>query len=551
VQEGHITEQQLRQALDVQARSHGLLGQILVDLGFVSAPTVGLLMAKNFGVEYVDLMEVRPDPSAVHMVPESVIRAMRVLPLRCVGETIEVAMIDPLNVAAIDTIHQHTNLRVVPYLTMAAELQRAINDQFDAHTRASEALQQLASEDAEQSGLSHAELVAASEAPIVRLVDSIIESALALRASDIHFEPHEGGLRVRFRVDGTLLDQTDIPRSQRAPLTARLKVLCQMDITENRRPQDGRMSYNEHGRIYDIRVSSVPTVFGEKIVLRILDKSSVMVPLGKLGFLGDQQRRFEGLIQQPHGMVIVVGPTGSGKSTTLYASLNLLNDSTRNIMTLEDPVEYHVQGINQVQVNQRIGLTFASGLRAFVRQDPDVILVGEIRDEETADMAVQASLTGHLVLSTLHTNSAVGTVARLTNLGVNPFLIAQSLLGVCSQRLVARICNHCATEYQPASDVLESVGLRPHEARDTSFRRGMGCRTCHGRGYLGRIGLYEVLTVNEEIRLLIMRGASEEEIQAAAERNGMMSLRDCAAAAVKAGITTPEEMGRVVLAKGG
>ena len=551
MQEGHITEQQLRQALEVQGRTHGLLGQILVDLGFVSAPTVGRLMAKNFGVEYVDLMEVRPDPSAVHLVPESVIRAMQVLPLRCVGDTIEVAIIDPLNVAAIDTIHQHTNLRVVPYLTMAAELQRAINDQFDAHTRASEALQQLESEDNEQSGLSHAELVAASEAPIVRLVDSIIESALALRASDIHFEPHEGGLRVRFRVDGTLLDQTDIPRSQRAPLTARLKVLCLMDITENRRPQDGRMTYNEHGRIYDIRASSVPTVFGEKIVLRILDKSSVMVPLGKLGFQGDQQRRFEGLIRQPHGMVIVVGPTGSGKSTTLYASLNLLNDSTRNIMTLEDPVEYHVQGINQVQVNPRIGLTFASGLRAFVRQDPDVILVGEIRDEETADMAVQASLTGHLVLSTLHTNSAVGTVARLTNLGVNPFLIAQSLLGVCSQRLVARICNHCAVEYQPAPDVLESVGLHPDEARGITFRRGTGCRTCHGRGYLGRIGLYEVLTVNEEIRLLIMRGASEEEIQAAAERNGMMSLRDCAAAAVKAGITTPEEMGRVVLAKGG
>lgn len=549
---GHITEQQLRQALEVQGRTHAMLGQILVELGFVSACIAGELLAHELGVEYVDFQRTRPDPEVVRLVPEHVIRTMQALPLRQYGDTIEVAMVDPLNIAAIDAVHQHTGLRVVPCLTMAPDLQRALNDQFDALARSSEALHDLATEVSQpkRKEASHSVLVAASEAPIVRLVGSIIESALAQRASDIHFEPFEDGLRVRFRIDGTLIEQMNIPRAQQASVNARLKVLCLMDITESRRPQDGRMAYDYHGRAYDLRVSSVPAVYGEKIVLRVLDKSSVMVPLSRLGFQAGQQRRFEEMIRQPHGMVIVVGPTGSGKSTTLYASLNLLNDTTRNIMTLEDPVEYNVQGVNQVQVNPRIGLTFASGLRSFVRQDPDVILVGEIRDQETAEMAVQASLTGHLVLSTLHTNSAVGTIARLANLGVDPFLIAQSLLGVVSQRLVARVCLQCAAEYAPAPGVLASVGISDEDARGANFRRGVGCRTCHSRGYQGRVGLYEVMVMNEELRGMIMRGAPEADLERAAVRAGMMSLRDCALAAVRAGLTTPEEMGRVVLAKG-
>ena len=347
------------------------------------------------------------------------------------------------------------------------------------------------------------------------------------------------------------MEQADIPHSQQAAVLARLKVLCLMDITENRRPQDGRMSFNEHGRVFDIRVSSVPAVFGEKIVLRILDKSSVLVPLQRLGFLPEQQHDFEALIHRPHGIVIVVGPTGSGKSTTLYASLNILNDATRNIMTLEDPVEYNIQGINQVQVNQRIGLTFAHGLRAFVRQDPDIILVGEIRDGETAEMAVQASLTGHLVLSTLHTNSAVGTVARLANLGTNSFLVAQSLAGVVSQRLVAKICSNCSTDYEPGEAVLESVGITPREAREIQFKRGAGCRNCHGTGYMGRQGVFEVMVIGDELAHLIMSSAPEDELHRAAVRSGMITLRDCALRTVQAGLTTPGEMGRVVLATGG
>jgi type IV pilus assembly protein PilB len=551
VQAGHVTEQQVQQGLEVQSRSNAFIGQILVDLGFTSAYTVGTLLARKFGVPYVDLLKVQSTPEALELLPEDVIRSTQALPIRITPNGLEVAMTDPLDVASIDKIHSLTGLRVSPLLTMAGELQRALNDHFDASSRTSAALEDLASEISgeERAQLTRAEIDAATTAPVVRLVDSIIESALASRASYIHFEPQERGLRVRFRVDGTLMEHTEIPRSQLAAVVARLKVLCIMDITESRRPQDGRMRYDNHGRAFDIRVSSVPTVFGEKLVLRILDKASVLVPLAKLGFLPEQQLRFESLIRQPHGMVIVVGPTGSGKSTTLYSSLNLLNDAKRNIMTLEDPVEYNVAGLNQIQVNSKIGLTFASGLRTFVRQDPDVILVGEIRDRETAEMGVQASLTGHLLLSTLHTNSAVGTVSRLANLGLEPFLIAQALSGVVSQRLVAKVCEACAVRYHPEVEMLNALNIPQHEAAEIQFRRGQGCRTCHGRGYLGRMAVYEVLVLDGIIRRLIMSGASEDELQAAGEANGMMSLRDAALKAVVAGITTPEEMGRVVLTK--
>ena len=549
VQRGLITQQQLQQALEVQCRSSAFLGQIVVDLGFQSAGVIGSLLGADFGIPYVDLIAVRPEAEAVGLLPEHVIRQDHCIPIRATDESIEVAMADPLDVSAIDRVHLHCRRRVLPRLTMAGELQRTINDFFDAYARTSEALQDLETQDADQGGQgrTRADLVVASEAPIVRLVDSLLESALAVRASDIHFEPHEAGLRVRFRVDGTLFEQAEIPRAQQAALIARLKVLCVMDITESRRPQDGRLQYENHGRPVDVRVSSVPTVLGEKLVLRILDKASVMVPLAKLGFQPNQQQHFEAMIRQPHGMVIVVGPTGSGKSTTLYSSLNLLNDSRRNIMTLEDPVEYKIRGLNQIQVNARIGLTFASGLRAFVRQDPDVILVGEIRDRETAEMAVQASLTGHLLLSTLHTNSAVGTIARLENLGVDPFLIAQALSGVVSQRLVARVCTQCSEEYLPEDAVLYAVGIRAEQAHSIRFMRGRGCRACRGRGYLGRVALYEVLRVDEAIRLLIMRRTPELEIHRAAELQGMRSLRDVALDAVRAGLTSPEEMGRVVL----
>ena len=553
MQSGLVTEQQVQQALDMQTRSGSFLGQVFIDLGFISPVKIGPLVAQEFGVAYIDLSDVQPEPEAVALLGETIIRATRAVPLRFVGDSIEVAMVDPLDVAAIDTIHMRTQHRVIPLLSMAGELQRAINDLFDASTRTTEVLQELESEvnEAEQARLLRSELTTANEAPVVRLVDSILDSALASRASDIHFEPHELGLRVRFRVDGTLMENAEIPRSQRASVIARLKVLCLMDIMENRRPQDGRIRYDNHGRLFDIRVSSVPTVYGEKLVLRILDKAAVLVPLARLGFMAEQQKRFEALVRQPHGMVLVVGPTGSGKSTTLYASLNMLNDATRNIMTLEDPVEYNVHGLNQTQVNARLGLTFASGLRTLVRQDPDVILVGEIRDQETAEMAVQASLTGHLLLSTLHTNSAVGTVSRLVNLGLDPFLIAQALSGVVSQRLIARVCAACSADYRPTPDTLNAVGISLDEAKEIRFKKGRGCRNCHGRGYQGRLGVYEVLVMDNEMRRMVLKNAPETDLQVCAEKSGMQSLREGALTAVRAGITTPEEMGRVIMIKEG
>jgi type IV pilus assembly protein PilB len=546
-----ISQQQISQALEVQKRTGGFLGQILVDLGFVESQKVASFLANEFGVPYVDLLAEAPDPNIVKLVRENDVRQLRAIPIRITDGFLEVAMVDPLDTNAIDALHQLTGYRILPVLTMAWELERTINEIYDATSRATAALKQLGGGGSVEGAVEpdrqdRARNQASAEAQVVVLVNSLIEGAIAVRASDIHFEPRETMLRVRYRVDGRLMDQTDIPRALQSPVLARLKALATMDVTESRQPQDGRIDYDHHGKLLDLRVSSIPTVFGEKMVLRVLDKASVMVPLSRLGFLSDQQERFEYLISQPHGMIIVAGPTGSGKSTTLYASLNRLNDGTRNILTLEDPVEYRVPGLNQVQVNHNIGLTFAAGLRTLVRQDPDVILVGEIRDPETAEMAVQASLTGHLMLTTLHTNSAVGTVSRLTNLKVHPFLISQALSGVVSQRLLARVCASCSENYHPDPHLLRAIGIGPDEERTIEFRRGRGCRVCYGRGFLGRIGVFQVLVVNEEMRRLILRDATEDELEQAAERAGMRSMQSSALQAVRAGLTTPEEVGRAV-----
>ncbi len=551
IRRGLVTEQQVLQAMEVRQRTRSFIGQILVDLGFIRADVIGPIIASRLGVRYIDLLDSPPDPDAANLLSEEVMRSSRVIPYKVYNGTVEVAMVDPLDVAAIDRVAALTGRRVIPLLTMMGEFQTVLNDLYDVQARTSGVLHELEREAAEQepTPVARAVLAAAAETPIVRLVESIMESAIALNASDLHFEPQETGLRVRFRVDGTLINHTNIPVNQIAAVTARVKILCSMDVTENRRPQDGRMRYDNHGTSYDIRASSVRTVYGEKIVLRVLDKSSVLVPLARLGLLPEQQKLVDALFLQPHGMVLVVDPTGSGKSTTLYSALNMLNDTKRNIMTLEDPVEYNVAGLNQVQVNPKIGVTFASGLRTFVRQDPDVILVGEIRDSETAEMAVQASLTGHLLLSTLHTNSAVGTITRLTNLGLDPFLVAQSLSGAISQRLCAKVCPQCAEVYQPRAELLEAVGISPEEAAEMNFRRGRGCRICQGRGVSGRTAVFEILMVDEDMRSLILRQASEDELFRAARDRGMITLREAALRLVRTGVTTLEEMWRVVLTR--
>ncbi|MCX6361232.1 MAG: GspE/PulE family protein [Armatimonadetes bacterium] len=549
---GRITKEQFDNAQNLSATSGVSLAQALVESG-ADAKVVGPEEALSLGVEYEDLTATQPDPDALALVPENIIRATRALPMRLLGkgDVIRVAMVDPLDIGASDRIHHVTGRRVVSTLCMAGEFLTVVNELFSTASRTTGALQELETlePDDDPVALRQTAVDSASDAPIVRLVDSIMDAAVAMQASDIHFEAGEAGLAVRFRVDGVLIVHAQIPPSQRSSVTARLKVLSGMDVTETRRPQDGRMRFQSHGQQFDIRVSSIRVVHGEKLVLRILRKSAVLVPLARLGFMIDQQRRFETMITQPHGMVLVVGPTGSGKSTTLYSGLNTLNDAKTNIMTLEDPVEYNVEGINQVQVNARIGLTFASGLRTFVRQDPDVILVGEIRDQETAEMAVQAALTGHLLLSTLHTNSAVGTITRLANLGLDQFLISQALTGVVSQRLVAKVCSQCAEEYRPTPETLRALGIGAEELAGARVVRGVGCRACHGRGLSGRLGIYEVLIIDEEMRRLIISGAAEDEMETAAVERGMRPLREAALYNVRQGITTPEEMGRVVLAK--
>lgn len=545
---GVITETQLQQALEAQRRHNGFLGQILIDLGFVTGSDIGSVLAEDFGLSYVNLTDFHPDPEVLALVSEELVRATQTLPVRLRGDVLDVAMVDPLDVASIDQIYQATGKRINPMLAMAHEFQRAANMLFSSSGRTAEALEALEAEDqaSEPSRTGRHETGASVDAPIVKLVQSIFQTAAAMGASDIHLEPNARGLRVRYRIDGSLTEFTEVPTSQRAALIARVKVLCEMDITESRRPQDGRLQFEDHGKATDVRVSSVPTPYGEKIVMRLLNKSAVLVPLTKLGFQADEQLRVESLIRQPHGMILVVGPTGSGKSTTLYACLNILNEATRNIMTLEDPIEYDVDGLNQVQVNSRIGLTFASGLRTFVRQDPDVIFVGEVRDGETAEIAIQASLTGHLLLSTLHTNSAVGSIARLVNLGLDPFLIGQALSGVVSQRLVAKLCEQCAEDRAVEAEFLRAVGVSREEAKGARFRVARGCRSCHYRGYAGRVGVFEVLLIDETMQRLIRGNASDAELQRAAEVGGMRSIRSSALRLAQSGTISLEEMARVV-----
>jgi type IV pilus assembly protein PilB len=548
VDRGIITESQLKQALESQRRHNGFLGQVLIDLGFISSSEMGRVLAEDFGMSYVNVADIHPEPDVLSLVTEELVRATQAIPFRLRDDMLDVAMVDPLDVSAIDRVYAATGKRINPMLSMAHEFQRAVNALYSCSVKTVEALEALEAEETASTPRhpGRAETTSANDAPIVKLVQSVLQTAAAMGASDIHLEPNARGVRIRYRVDGSLSEFTEVPASQRAALIARVKVLCEMDITESRRPQDGRLQFEDHGKATDVRVSSVPTPYGEKIVMRLLDKSAVLVPLTKLGFRTDERKRVESLIRQPHGMLLVVGPTGSGKSTTLYACLNILNDSSRNIMTLEDPIEYDVDGLNQVQVNSRIGLTFASGLRTFVRQDPDVIFVGEVRDGETAEIAVQASLTGHLLLSTLHTNSAVGTIARLVNLGLDPFLIGQALSGVVSQRLVAKLCDRCSDDRQVDADFLHAVGVSEQEARGAKFRTARGCKSCHYRGVNGRVGVYEVLSINESMQRLIRNNAPDAEMQAAAEATGMRSIRSSALALACEGTISLEEMARVV-----
>jgi type IV pilus assembly protein PilB len=593
-----ITQDQLETALKLQREEGGKIGEALVRVGAVSESDITETLSQQFGVPSIDLAHFEIDPAIIKVVPGEVARKYGVLPVNKTGATLTIAMGDPTNVFAMDDIKFMTGYNVEPVVASEIALRKAIDKHYgtprsvvlkeraktgsgpsaltgtesldDVMGSSALTMDDMASvglgelnmdeitgldagadvdvvrgEEGEEIDLS--DLAKSSEsAPIIKVSNLILIEALKAGASDIHVEPYEKEFRVRFRVDGILHNIMALPMRTRDPLISRLKIMAKLDISEKRLPQDGRIKIRlrveERSRDLDLRVSSVPTHFGEKVVMRLLDKSKLQLDMTQLGFDQEPLRRFKDAIDRPYGIVLVTGPTGSGKTNTLYSAIAALNDPTVNIMTAEDPIEFNLAGINQVQMKEQIGLTFASALRSFLRQDPDIILVGEVRDFETAEIAVKAALTGHLVLSTLHTNDAPSTINRLMNMGIEPFLVATSVNCICAQRLVRRICTQCIEDVETPPQMLMQVGYAPDEVKTLRIKRGRGCERCNNTGYKGRVGLFEVLAFSDEIRDMILSGASSIELKRKAVEEGMVSLRMSGLQKIKEGQTTLEEV---------
>ncbi len=596
VRENLITSDQLRETLEYQRANGGRLGSNLVRLGYVSDDVVTAVLSRQYGVPSINLDLFQIEPEVIKLISEEVALKYTVLPISKVGATLTLAMADPTNVFAMDDIKFMTGLNVEPVIASETSIQLSVAKyysgsseidifdaafaveverngvsvgtnghkkngappaderitasdldvsldrfQFDAHE--GEEFELL--EDNEEIDL--AALARASEdAPVVRLVNVLLVDSLRRGASDIHVEPYEKDFRIRFRIDGVLYDVMHPPMKIRDPLISRLKIMSKLDISEKRLPQDGRIKIkvkvDNRSRELDFRVSTLPTLFGEKVVLRLLDKDKLMLDMTKLGFEPESLEKFKRAISNPYGMVLVTGPTGSGKTNTLYSALQSLNTPETNIMTAEDPVEFNLQGINQVQMKEQIGLNFAAALRSFLRQDPNIVLVGEIRDFETAEIAIKAALTGHLVLSTLHTNDAPSTVSRLVNMGIEPFLVATSVNIIQAQRLIRRICSNCKEEVHVPAEGLIEVGFTKEEAKDLKLYKGKGCQTCNNTGFKGRVGLYEVMEITDELRELIIIGASAMELRRKAIEVGMITLRESGLCKIREGITTIEEV---------
>jgi type IV pilus assembly protein PilB len=572
LKEKRITNDQLQAALEHQRQHGGKLGYNLVTLGFVKDEEITALLSKQYGVPSIALGAFEIDPAIVKLLPGETAQKYQVVPLSRAGATLTIAMTDPTNVFAMDDIRFMTGYNVEPVVASEIAVTDAITKyygvapgtgkggpatpQASALEVASQALENLPTiSDEDVEVLEELEEISAEtlakqgeEAPIIKLVNVLLMSAIQKGASDIHIEPYEKELRVRYRVDGLLYNIMQPPMKFRDAMTSRIKIMAKLDIAEKRLPQDGRIKirFQDNGQPKDIdfRVSCLPTLFGEKIVMRLLDKDKLMLDMTKLGFEADSLEKFERQIQKPWGMVLVTGPTGSGKTNTLYSSISRINTVDTNIMTAEDPVEFNLMGVNQVQVRENIGLTFAAALRSFLRQDPNIILVGEIRDFETAEIAVKAALTGHLVLSTLHTNDAPSTVNRLMNMGIEPFLVASSLNLVCAQRLVRRICKNCTEPNPTPAAALTQAGFSPADAKKVVPNKGKGCEKCNNTGFKGRVGLYEVMEVTEELRELILVGASSLELRRKAVEGGMLTLRMSGLEKVKEGVTTIDEVVR-------
>ncbi|HTG86703.1 MAG TPA: type IV-A pilus assembly ATPase PilB [Pyrinomonadaceae bacterium] len=590
VRENLISPQNLREALDYQREHGGRLGFNLVKLGLVNDDMITAVLSRQYGIPSVNLDLFNIDAAVLRLIPQDVAQKHCVLPLSRVGATLTLAMVDPTNVFAMDDVKFMTGLNVEPVVVAEGSIQLAIAKYYGT-TREIElaasvedmTVESRNGSNGSNGAITHADLVSldsidfdhgdaegvevledneeidlstlsrmSEDAPVVRLVNVLLVDALRRGASDIHVEPYEKELRIRFRIDGVLYDVMHPPLKMRDALISRVKIMSKLDISEKRLPQDGRIKIkvkvDSRSRELDFRVSTLPTLFGEKVVLRLLDKQNLMLDMTKLGFEPESLTKFKRNIGKPYGMVLVTGPTGSGKTNTLYSALQSLNTVDTNIMTAEDPVEFNLMGINQVQMKEQIGLNFAAALRAFLRQDPNIVLVGEIRDFETAEIAIKAALTGHLVLSTLHTNDAPSTISRLMNMGIEPFLVATSVNLIQAQRLIRRVCKDCKQDHPTPAEALVEVGFSADEAKSLKTFKGKGCTTCNNTGYKGRIGLYEVLEITDEIRELILIGASALELRKKAIEDGMITLRESGLYKIRSGVTTVEEVVRETVA---
>ena len=557
-QAGKVTEEQLNQALAAQQSQGGRVGSHLVKMGFIDDEELVEFLSQRYGVPAINLSEIEVDDSIISIIPAEVARKYTILPVSKAGAKLTIAMVDPTNVFAMDDVKFMTGYNVEPVVASDSTLRGAI-DQYYGSTHSIELKKVMEdleeNEDADLEVLDEEEDIdlealeqESEEAPVVRLVNIILTDAIKRDASDIHIEPYEKEFRVRYRIDGLLYEMMRPPLRLREAITSRMKIMAKLDIAEKRLPQDGRIKIKTRvgGKIKDLdfRVSSLPTIFGEKIVLRLLDKDNLMLDMTKLGFESASLRRFEQAILRPFGMVLVTGPTGSGKTNTLYSALSRINTPETNIMTAEDPVEFNLVGVNQVQMKDQIGLNFAAALRSFLRQDPNIILVGEIRDFETAEVAIKAALTGHLVLSTLHTNDAPSSINRMMNMGIEPFLVASSVNLVAAQRLVRRICSSCKEAYEIPEQALVDLGFSSQEAKTIKPFKGRGCERCSGTGFKGRVALYEVMDVDEDIRELILSGGSANELRQQSLSNGMISLRSSGLEKIRDGVTSIEEVMR-------
>lgn len=554
VDEGWVHPEQVNEALDLQKLRPKRIGELLLDLGYIEEENLLRALGIQFGLDYEPDLRSKVESSLTTKVPIHFIREYQMVPYKRNGACYLVAINDPINLLPLDDLRLLLDGPVTPMLCSKADIQFIIDTYFDQQSEnAGELIDNIVlsgEEEGKVHSLDHSEserdlLDLANEAPIIKLINLIISGAVKERASDIHLEPFEHAVRVRYRIDGVLYEKFTVPRAQQAALVSRVKIMANLNIAEHRLPQDGRIKIRLSGKEIDIRVSIIPIAHGERVVMRILEKGNFTFSLEELGMDQRDHKLMDRLITSSHGIILVTGPTGSGKSTTLYAALQRVNSPDKNIITVEDPIEYLIGGIGQIQVRPKIGLTFAAGLRSILRQDPDIILVGEIRDMETAEMAVQASLTGHLVFATLHTNDSAGAVTRLINMGIEPFLVTSSTIAIQAQRLVRRICSVCKEVYEPDAEALRDLGISLDDPRLKTLYRGVGCDKCAQRGYYGRSGIFELLVMTPHIQELVLQGADSNVVKREARREGMRTLREDGAEKMLRGETTAEEILRV------